>query len=75
MHPGATVPNELEESIELFRNRLEQDPDGTLRAVGLEPVSINGDTGYRIGQHAVPANWGARACNPAIPSYRSTGSP
>ncbi len=75
VHPGATVPNELEESIELFRNRLEQDPDGTLRAVGLEPVSINGDTGYRIGQHAGSRQLGRTGLQPGDTIISIDGQP
>ena len=72
---GGTVPNELEESIELFRNRLEQDPDGTLRAVGLEPVSINGDTGYRIGQHAGSRQLGRTGLQPGDTIISIDGQP
>ena len=49
---AGAAPNGLEQSIHLFRARLEQDPEGTLRAVGLEPVSVDGAAGYRIGQGA-----------------------
>ena len=52
------VPEDFAESIEVFRTRFEQDPDGMLRAVGLEPVSVDGDTGYRVGQRAASRQLG-----------------
>ena len=74
--PLATVDvGDLDESIERFRNRLEQDPDGTLRAVGLEPVSINGDTGYRIGQHAGSRQLGRTGLQPGDTIISIDGQP
>ena len=60
---GAETPN-LTDSVEAFRSRLEQDPDGTLRAVGLEPVSIEGDTVYRIGRSAASSQLGRTGLQP-----------
>ena len=65
----------LEESIEVFRNRLEKDPDGTLRAVGLEPVSVDGDTGYRIGQHAASRQLGRTGLQPGDTIVSIDGRP
>ncbi len=74
--PMATVDvGDLEESIERFRDRLEQDPDGTLRAVGLEPVSINGDTGYRIGQNAGSRQLGRTGLQPGDTIISIDGQP
>ena len=69
------VPAALEESIEVFRNRLEQDPDGTLRAVGLEPVSVDGDTGYRIGQRAASRQLGRTGLQPGDTIVSIDGRP
>ena len=55
---------DLAQSVEAFRNQLEQDPDGTLRAVGLEPVSIEGDTVYRIGRSAASRQLGRTGLQP-----------
>ncbi len=65
----------LEELIEVFRNRLEQDPDGTLRAVGLEPVSVDGDTGYRIGQDAASRQLGRTGLQPGDTIISIDGRP
>ena len=72
---GGTEPSELEDSIALFRDRLEQDPDGTLRAVGLEPVSVDGDTGYRIGQHAGSRQLGRTGLQPGDTIISIDGQP
>ena len=72
---GGPEANELEESIELFRTRLEQDPDGTLRAVGLEPVSVDGDTGYRIGRDAGARRLGRTGLQPGDTIISIDGQP
>ncbi len=72
---GGPEANELEKSIELFRTRLEQDPEGTLRAVGLEPVSVDGDTGYRIGRDAGARQLGRTGLQPGDTILSIDGQP
>lgn len=61
---GQVETDDLSESIEAFRDRLEQDPDGTLRAVGLEAISVDGDTVYRIGRGAASGQLGRTGLQP-----------
>lgn len=68
-------PDGLTESIEAFRDRLEQDPDGTLRAVGLEAVSVDGDTVYRIGRGAASRQLGRTGLQPGDTILSIDGRP
>ena len=61
---GSAEARDLTESIEAFRNRLEQEPDETLRAVGLEAVSVDGDTVYRVGRSAAARRLGRTGLQP-----------
>lgn len=69
------VPVTIEESIEVFRDQLEQDPERTLRAIGLEPVSIDGDTGYRIGQSTATRQLGRTGLQPGDTIMSIDGQP
>ena len=72
---GDSAPEALEASIEAFRDRLERDPDGTLRSVGLEPVSVGGDDGYRIGQRAASRQLGRSGLQPGDTIVSIDGRP
>ena len=72
---GRAGAPDVAESVEAFRNRLEQDPDGTLRAVGLEPVSIEGDTVYRIGRSAASRQLGRTGLQPGDTILSIDGRP
>ena len=65
----------LEESIDVFRDRLQADPDGTLRAVGLEPVSVDGDTVYRIGETTASRQLGRTGLQPGDTIISIDGRP
>ena len=54
----------MDETIKRFRDLLEKDPDETLRTVGLEAVSVDGDTGYRIGQRVASGQLGRTGLQP-----------
>ena len=69
------VPDDLMESIEGFRARFEQDPDGLLRAAGLEPVSVDGDMGYRIGRRAASRQLGRTGLQPGDTILSINGKP
>jgi general secretion pathway protein C len=69
------VHEDFTESIEVFRTRFEQDPDGMLRAVGLEPVSVDGDTGYRVGQRAASRQLGRTGLQPGDTILSIDGQP
>ena len=69
------VPDDFAESVEVFRTRFEQDPDGMLRAVGLEPVSVDGDTGYRVGQRAASRQLGRTGLQPGDTILSIDGQP
>ena len=79
--PSATLdvrdamPTALTDSIEEFREALEQDPEGALRSVGLEPVSIDGDTGYRIGRDAAARQLGRTGLQPGDTILSINGRP
>jgi len=72
---GKVETDDLTESIETFRDRLEQDPDGTLRAVGLEAVSVDGDTVYRIGRGAASRQLGRTGLQPGDTILSIDGRP
>ena len=65
----------LATSIKAFRDRLERDPDGTLRAVGLEPVSVGGTDGYRIGQRTASRQLGRSGLQPGDTIVSIDGRP
>ena len=69
------TPEDFADSIEVFRARFEQDPDGMLRAVGLEPVSVDGDTGYRVGQRAASRQLGRTGLQPGDTILSIDGQP
>ncbi len=69
------VPDDFTQSVEVFRARFQQDPDGMLRAVGLEPVSVDGDTGYRVGQRAVSRQLGRTGLQPGDTIISIDGQP
>lgn len=69
------VPEDFGESIDVFRTRFEKDPDGMLRAVGLEPVSVDGDTGYRVGQRAASRQLGRTGLQPGDTILSIDGQP
>lgn len=69
------VPDDFAESVEVLRTRFEQDPDGMLRAVGLEPVSVGGDTGYRVGQRAASRQLGRTGLQPGDTILSIDGQP
>ena len=72
---GKVEPGDLTGSIEAFRDRLEQDPDGALRAVGLEAVSVDGDTVYRIGLGAASRQLGRTGLQPGDTILSIDGRP
>lgn len=63
------------ESIEVFRTRFERDPEGMLRAVGLEPVSVDGNAGYRVGQRAASRQLGRTGLQPGDTILSIDGQP
>lgn len=38
----------VKDFVETYRNRLDADPEGTLRSLGIEPVTANDAEGYRL---------------------------
>lgn len=72
---AGVVPEDFTASIEALRNQLEQDPDGTLRAVGLEPVSVDGNTVYRVGRSAASRQLGRTGLQPGDTIISIDGQP
>ena len=49
--PGAGIPRgitSVSDFVDVYRSRLDQDPRGTLRSLGIEPVAAAGSEGYRL---------------------------
>ena len=69
------VPGDFTESIKMFRTRFEQDPDGMLRAVGLEPVAVDGDRGYRVGERTTSRQLGRTGLQPGDTILSINGQP
>jgi general secretion pathway protein C len=39
----------VKEFVDVYRSRLDEDPEGTLSSLGIVPVASNGSEGYRLG--------------------------
>ncbi len=56
VEPTPTGSGDMRELVSRYRERLQQDPDGALRELGVEAVRVGDSQGFRVGNEASAAD-------------------